>query len=189
LILLTALLAGLLAGWGVAALCRRTWRLPVLRYPALAVVAFLPQLVAIYLPLTLPDAWAAACLVTSQALLLLFCWFNRRVPGIPLLALGLAANLLVIAVNGGFMPITPQAAARLVPEAAAASLLPGERFGWKDILLTREQTRLFFLSDLLLPPQGFPYQVAFSPGDVLIALGAFWLMASGARSAPKGHDA
>jgi len=44
-------------------------------------------------------------------LLLVFCWINRRVTGVWLLALGLTLNLLVIAANGGFMSISPQTAA------------------------------------------------------------------------------
>jgi hypothetical protein len=33
------------------------------------------------------------------------------------------------------------------------------------------------LADRFLPPTWFPYQVAFSLGDVFIALGVFWLLA------------
>lgn len=182
MILLAALPAGLLAGL-LAARCRRSrWQIPPLRSAWLAVVAFVPQYFAIYFPATracLPDRWAAAGLILSLALFLVFCWLNRRVPGIPLLAAGLVANLLAIASNGGFMPISPQTAQRLLPPELLGLLSTGDRFGWKDVLLPAEETRLVFLSDWLLPPAWFPYQFAFSPGDVLAAGGAFWLMAAG----------
>jgi len=90
----------------------------------------------------------------------------------------LACNLIVIAANGGFMPISPQTASRLVPPTAVQSMALGSRFGaGKDILLLPQDTRLECLADRFLLPEGFPYQVAFSLGDIFIALGAFWLFA------------
>ena len=59
---------------------------------------------------------AAAILVSSQVLLLVFAWFNRDQPGLWALDLGLALNLLVIVLNGGLMPISPETVARLAPE-------------------------------------------------------------------------
>ncbi len=182
MILLVAVLAGLAAGLLLARLQRRQWMVPPLRHPWLAILAFLPQVLVAYLPSVrarLPDELAAAGLILSLALFMLFCWINRRLSGVMLLAFGLCLNLLVMTANGGFMPISPQSASRLVPpdtQAALAALASGSRFGLKDILLLPSQTHLVLLSDLLLPPKGFPYQVAFSLGDVLIAAGAFWLM-------------
>jgi hypothetical protein len=159
--------------------------MPTIRFVWLVFLAFIPQLLAVYLPtyrLNLPVGWTAVSIIGSQVLLLVFCWLNRRIPGIAILAAGLTANLLVITANGGFMPISPETASRLVSEKALESLEIGSRFGWKDVLLLPENTRLFFLSDFLLLPERFPYQVAFSPGDVLVAIGAFWLMAAGPGS-------
>jgi lipid-A-disaccharide synthase-like uncharacterized protein len=185
LILLSALLAGWLAGWGVARWRRQPWRIPPIRYAWLAILAFVPQLFAIYLPAirySLPVEWAAASIIGSQVLLLFFCWLNRKIPGILILATGLAANLLVMVANGGFMPISPETASRLVSSETLAVLEPGSRFGWKDILLLPDDTHLAVLSDQFLPPDWFPYQVAFSAGDVLIALGTFWMMVEGPRA-------
>jgi hypothetical protein len=179
MILLVAILAGLVVGLLLARLLKRPWTVPPLRRPWLVIVAFLPQFFNLYLPATrarVSDELAAAGLMVSLALLLVFCWFNRRFSGVWLLALGLAINLLVITANGGFMPISPQTASRFASPDTLAALRNGDRFGYKDILLLPEQTRLVWLSDHFLPPEEFPYQVAFSLGDVLIAAGAFWLM-------------
>lgn len=156
--------------------------MPQVRFAWLVIVAFLPQFFAFYLPATrdrMPDAWVAAGLIASDALLLVFCWFNRHLAGMWLLAAGAALNLLVIAANGGFMPISPQTASHLIPPAVLETLPIGERFGaGKDILLLPENTRFVWLSDRFLLPDWFRYQVAFSLGDTLIAAGAFWLMAT-----------
>lgn len=179
MILLVAILAGLAVGLSLARLQKRPWTVPLLQKSWLVVIAFLPQFFNLYLPATrtwFSDDVAAAGLIVSMLLLLVFCWFNRRLSGVWLLALGLVSNLVVIAANGGFMPISPQTASRLVLPETLAGLANGDRFGYKDILLLPEQTRLVWLSDNLLPPKGFPYQVAFSFGDCFIAAGAFWLM-------------
>jgi hypothetical protein len=181
MILLVAILAGMLGGLLIARIRKRRWMVPSLRKLWLVIVAFLPQFFFSYLPATsfrVSDDLAAAGLIFSLILLLVFCWFNRNISGMWLLALGLLLNLLVISVNGGFMPISPQTASRLVPPDTLAKFSIGNRFDYKDILLLPGQTRLVWLSDLFLPPQGFPYQVAFSLGDLLVASGAFWLLVS-----------
>ena len=90
---------------------------------------------------------------------------------------GLVLNMAVIIVNGGFMPINPNTAERLVGAERIASFEIGSRIGYKDILLPSTETRLEWLADRFLPPVGFPYQVAFSLGDIFIAFGAFWILA------------
>jgi hypothetical protein len=121
-------------------------------------------------------------LIGSQLLLLLFAWYNRAQPGFFALALGVGLNLLVIALNGGLMPISPETLGDLMP------IIPedwhiGERLGTsKNILLPATATHLAWLSDRFLLPSWCPNRVAFSLGDVFIAGGAFWLLwASGQR--------
>jgi hypothetical protein len=180
-ILLTAVLAGTLTGWGYARWKGWTWHPPVFQSIWLVVVGFLPQWFAFYLPLTrqfVPDAAASACLVCSQFLLLVFAAVNRRMTGMPLLAFGLSCNLAVILANGGFMPLTWEAAASLVGPSILNGLEMGERISSssKDVLLLNSQIVLPWLADRFVPPHFMPYRFAFSLGDIFIAAGAFWLL-------------
>jgi len=65
----------------------------------------------------------------------------------------------------------------LVSENILRDVQPGSRFGAKDILLHPQNTRFEWLADRFLLPTWFPYQAAFSLGDVFIALGIFYLLA------------
>jgi hypothetical protein len=113
--------------------------------------------------------------VASQTLLLLFAWQNRDQPGFWSLGLGVALNLLVMATNGGLMPIRPEIVAELLPNASPDVLQDGCRLG-KNVVLTAGAMRLDWLSDRFLLPSWFPGRVAFSLGDAFIAGGAFWLL-------------
>jgi hypothetical protein len=185
-ILLIAVVAGLLVGTVWTRWRGDLYQPPDLKYLWLVFIAFLPQFIALYLPSTrerVPDTWSAVLLPVSQTLLLGFVWLNRRLPGMKVLFLGVALNLTVMAANGGFMPINPQTASRLVTQEVLENHQPGDRFGTKDILLLPQETRFEWLADRFLPPAWSAYQVAFSLGDVFIALGVFWLLAN--QKTPK----
>ena len=131
-----------------------------------------------------PDWLASACLVSSLVGLLAFIWLNRKQPGMWVLGLGLAMNLLVIAANGGLMPISPTTVAELYPSLPQEAGLVDNRLGWsKNIVLSAAGTHFAYLSDCILIPAWVPWRYAFSLGDILIAMGVFWLLwAGGAKS-------
>ena len=179
MILLSAVGLGLLVGVGRARWLKRDYRLPLLRYTWLVVIAFLPQLLVTSSATSawnLPNEVVGFTLVFSVGILLGFVCLNLRLPGMPLLLGGLTLNLAVMLVNGGLMPINPQTASSLVSEETLQAMVPGDRFGLKDVLLLRQETRLEILSDRFLPPAWSPYQVAFSLGDICIGAGAFWFL-------------
>ena len=179
MILLAALVLGLAVGLGMARLHGQPYQLPDLRHLWLVFLAFLPQFAILYIPALreqVPDRWAGIFLTASQVFLLGFAWLNRKLPGMMVLLVGAALNFLVMTANGGFMPINPQTASRLVPQEVLEEIPIGSRFGLKDILLDPQDTRFEILADRFLPPAWSSYQVAFSLGDVFLAVGVFWLL-------------
>ena len=181
MILLAALVLGLLAGLGLARWLRRPYRPPELRHIWLIPAAFCLQLAVAYLPAvqgSIPAPVAAVILPISLVVFLAFVWLNRRIPGMPVLMIGLVLNLVVISANGGWMPMSPETASHLPGGSPPQSAVPGIRVGTKDVLLRPEDTRLWPLSDRFLLPDWIGYRAAFSLGDLFVAAGAFWLLAS-----------
>lgn len=83
-----------------------------LRLGWLAIVAFALQWSIIYAPLPRSEGLLGPrtlLLMASYLLVVVVVVANRRVPGLPLIAIGLGLNLLVMVANGGFMPVTMEA--------------------------------------------------------------------------------
>ena len=149
-----------------------------LRYGWLAIVLFAVQALVIYFPVSAnagPWGPQALLLVGSHLLLLAVVVLNRHLPGMPLIGAGLALNLLVMAANGGYMPITPEALERAGLGHLALGDAAGSRLmATKDVLLPREATRLWFLSDVFVIPAALPLSSVFSTGDAVLAAGVWW---------------
>jgi hypothetical protein len=180
MILLIAVIIGLIAGFIRAWAGKRAYASTSLKGIWLVILSFLPQFFAFSFTPTrrlIADAWIPLILISSQIPLLIFVWLNRTQSGFVLLAIGLLCNFLVISLNGGMMPISPETAGKLVEPEITLSLQSGQRAGYsKDIVLPVEDTKMAFLSDQFTLPEWFPYRSAFSFGDIFISLGTFWLL-------------
>lgn len=192
MILSLAVAAGYLAGLARARIAQTSWQAPILQHLWLVPIFFLPQFFAFYLPATrdqLSTPLVAACLISSQAGLLLFCLLNWQQPGMPVLAIGLSLNLIAILANGGLMPISTHTVARLVPASTLANLEVGSRVGVsKDILLEPAQIVFPWLADRFTPSDWVSYRFAFSLGDIFIGIGAFALLAFPPKTGAASHE-
>ena len=116
--------------------------------------------IAVDLP---PGGWLGPTLhLASYGLAAVFVVSNRRVPGLALLALGAAMNVAAIAANGGVMP----ASARALRAAGLGAT------GEYENSAALDHPRLAFLGDVSAWPEPWPLANVFSPGDVLVVLGA-----------------
>jgi len=180
MVLLIAVFIGLVAGLIRARVGKREYRFYELRFPILVLIAFIPQVIAFFLPATrgnISDQLAKTLLVSTQALLLVFAILNIKKYSFWPISGGFLANFLVILLNGGLMPISPETIKKLIPDASAELLHTGQRLGTgKDIVLNENETILPFLSDRFVTPTWLHYPVAFSLGDILISLGVIWLL-------------
>jgi len=139
------------------------------RLGVLAVSALGLQLLVIFAGLGELSDVRRGLFVFSYLLLIVFVLANLRRPGIAVIGVGLALNFLAIVSNGGLMPVTPEALDRVGPPPTEIEL--GEPVPLtKDVLLVREDTRLWPLTDILTWENPTNIHL-FSVGDLFIAAG------------------
>ena len=90
-------------------------------------------------------------------------WLNRSLPGFPLLLTGLLSNLLIISLNGGYMPVSA--------EARIISGMPPLVGSANNVSVMTSDSVLWILGDTLPVPRVIPLANVYSIGDVLIAAG------------------
>lgn len=105
-------------------------------------------------------------------------YLNRQIAGVKLIMAGLCLNLLVMAVNGGRMPVSEWA--EIV--SGQVDYLPEllNDTGSRHVLLT-DHTRLPFLGDIIPIPPPYPVSRVISPGDILLIAGTIRVIVTGMR--------
>lgn len=126
--------------------------------------------------------------LSSFAVLLVFIWINRHIRGVLIIGAGVLLNLVVILANSGFMPISPLTLEAINPATGPNEWQEGFHYAFsKDIILSKEKTNLWFLSDVFLLPPPYPSPAAFSAGDIVIAIGIIYLMITDSRANASTH--
>lgn len=154
-----ALGLGLVLGGRVGNLAELRLRASWLFFVAIAlqVVAF----PAAFLPWRTDAGVASLLWLTSYAFLIVAAFLNRRIMGIPIVALGMCMNVAAIVANGGTMPVSPSAmhdAGRTAVTQANSTAVADPRLEW--------------LVDRWAAPDWIPLANVYSIGDVVIAAGA-----------------
>ena len=154
-----ALVVGLLLGGSPGRLADLRLRASWLLFTALGlqIVAF-PFAI---LPWQTGQAAGTVLWLGSYVLLVVAALLNLRIAGVPLLAAGMAANVLAVAVNKGTMPVLPQA----MHAAGRTDVVQANSTAASDATLS-------WLVDRWSAPDWIPFANVFSVGDVLIAAGA-----------------
>lgn len=114
-----------------------------------------------------------AIYIVSFLMILAALWRNRSHPEMLAVFAGVFLNFLVIAANGGHMPIPSAGIAAIGRSSEETELRSGRYF--THTLMT-DETRLKPLADVLVLPRPYPRPRVFSVGDVLVAAGAFVLV-------------
>jgi hypothetical protein len=160
-----ALVLGLVLGGRLGRLAELRLHAPWLFFVAIAL-----QVVAFpfaFLPWKTDGGLASVLWLTSYGFLLVAAFVNRRVSGVPIVALGMCMNVSAIVANGGTMPVSHPAmheAGRTALTHANSSAMADPRLGW--------------LVDRWAAPEWIPLANVFSIGDVVIAAGAVVIVLS-----------
>lgn len=161
IVVATVAVAGLIAGLIAGGSVRNFDRIQVHWWGAAAAGLGLQ---AIPLDRWLDSQAVVVTIVASYVALVAFVWVNRRLPGAPLLLLGLAMNMLVIGANGG-MPVSETA---IRAAGGSEGALPSALDDAKHHLMTPSDV-LTPLADVIgLPP---PISTVLSVGDVFLYAG------------------
>ena len=173
---------GLLAGFATRGRIENLARLHF-RWPWLVVAVLAIRAAAVLTPLRDVDGVQYLYAAGLAALVVWALWQVNRIAGIWLVAAGSALNLVVIAANGARMPVAPELAPSLV-----------QRGHIGQYVVMAPDTHLNWLADWisLRGLTGWGPLEAYSPGDLLIALGLIAITAlamhpgAGAAETPPG---
>lgn len=166
--IVVGVLVGLLFGGSLRNLGHAHFRWWGLAFLA-AALQFLPA------PSGADHRWiGAAFLIASYAALIAFIALNIRLPGLWLVAVGFALNLVVIAANGG-MPVRDHALRVAYPNGYLAQRRELVQGGESKHHLERPDDKLMPLDDEI--PVDGPVQQVLSVGDVVWLVGTVWLVA------------
>jgi len=173
---LIGLAVGLVAGGSFSALAETSIRGKRFAFAAIALqIAAFPSNV---LPWGTSTTVASVLWMVSDALLIVMLFQNRRLPGMVVVAAGLASNLAAILANGGLMPVFP-----------SALRAAGVHYRLHNNSIRVVHPHLGLLVDRWAVPPWLPLGNVFSVGDVLIALGTVITVALAMRVRPAREPA
>lgn len=132
------------------------------RHPSVVLLALALQVAAISVVPTWPRPILVTAHLASYGLAGWFVFQNRRISGLPLIALGGALNGVTIALNGGTLPASRAALARAGIDPTAGD------FNNSAVLA---HPHLPWLGDIFAVPASWPFSNVFSIGDVLVLVG------------------
>lgn len=145
------------------------------RWPWFVVGALVVRVAAVLTPLNRIDGIQYVYAATLAALVAWTVWHIGRIAGIWLVTAGAALNLVVIAANGGRMPVAPEIAGALVQRGQIG-----------QYTLMSADTHLNWLADwIAIPgPLARVLREAYSPGDLIVAVGIAMVVLLAMRAEP-----
>ena len=117
--------------------------------------------------------YSSYMLIFSYIVLLLAVWYNKKIKGIKIIALGIIFNFIVIVVNGGHMPVLLSSLHKAGLDDFALVLKEGT---YVTHTLITEKTLFKFLADVIPLSPPFPDPSVVSVGDFLMFYGVFSLI-------------
>jgi hypothetical protein len=171
LLWIAALGLGLVAGFAFRGRIDNLARLHF-RWPWLILGVLVVRVAVVVTPLRAVEGIQYVYLAALTVLVAWTLWQIELVRGIWLIAAGSVLNLVVIAANGARMPVAP---------VLAGGLVQSGHLG--QYTLIAPDTNLAWLADwIALPGIGRVVAEAYSPGDVVVALGVGAVVALAMRS-------
>ena len=112
-------------------------------------------------------------IIFSYIVLLLAVWYNKKLKGMKIIALGIIFNFIVIVANGGHMPVLLSSLYKVGLNGFALVLKEGT---YVTHALITEKTLFGFLADVIPLSPPFPDPSVVSAGDFLMFYGVFSLI-------------
>lgn len=129
--------------------------------------------------------WYQVLIILAMLVAMVLLLKNRHLPGIKLIFFGLILNFVVMAANGGRMPVSQWAAVVSGQADYLPELISGT--SCRHVLLGPD-THLKFLADIIPLPSFYPVARVLSAGDLFIFAGIIRLTVWGMLAKHEGES-